>query len=115
MKKINIITAIITAVIIIAISFAGGFITHKATEKQNDITLNIYCEKGEIVQILENEEYLLLMDNGHYFSFYSDEAFEIGTIVNVTFDYGETDKIEDDIIIAVSVDAYEMAESLFEE
>ena len=67
------------------------------------------------VQALENEEYLLLMDNGHYFSFYSDEAFEIGTIVNVIFDYGETDKIEDDIIIAVSVDAYEMAESLFEE
>ena len=115
MKKINIITAIITAVIIIAVSFVGGFITHKATEKQNDINLNIYCEKGEIVQALENEEYLLLMDNGHYFSFYSDEAFEIGTIVNVVFDYGETDKVEDDIIIAVSVDAYEMAESIFEE
>ena len=114
MKKINIITAIITAVII-AVSFAGGFITHKATEKQNDINLNTYCGKGEIVQILENEEYLLLMNNGHYFSFYSDEAFEIGTIVNVTFDYGETDRIEDDIIIAVSAYAYEMAESLFEE
>jgi hypothetical protein len=53
------------------------------------------------------------MDNGHYFSFHSDETFSDNTVVTVTFDYGETDKIEDDIIIAVSVNLYEMAESLF--
>lgn len=115
MKRNAIITAIIATIIIASVSLVGGFITHKAIEKQNNINFNTYCEKGEIVQTLEDGEYLLLMDNGHYFSFYSNEAFENGTIVNVTFDYGKTDKIEDDIIIAVSVDLYEMAESLFDE
>lgn len=115
MKKNAIIIAIIAGIIIASVSLVGGFVTHKAVEKQSNINFNTYCEKGEIVQTLEDGEYLLLMDNGHYFSFYSNEAFENGTVVNVTFDYGKTDKIEDDIIIAVSVDLYEMAESLFDE
>lgn len=115
MKKNAIITAVIVTVVIASVSLVGGFITHKAIEKQNNINFNTYCEKGEIVQSLKDGKYLLFMDNGHYFSFYSDETFENGTIVNVTFDYGKTDKIEDDIIIAVSVDLYKMAESLFDE
>jgi hypothetical protein len=115
MKKNNtIIIAIIAGILIASVSLVGGFIIHKAVEKQNNINFNTYCEKGTIVQKIE-DEYLLLMDNGHYFSFYSDETFSDNTVVTVTFDYGETDKIEDDIIIAVSVDLYEMAESLFTE
>ena len=112
MKKINTIVTVLVAILVIAVSFAGGIATERAIE--NEINFNTYCEKGTIVQKIE-DEYLLLMDNGHYFSFYSDETFSDNTVVTVTFDYGETDKIEDDIIIAVSINLYEMAESLFTE
>ena len=96
--------------------FALGFVVGVSVEQTigNEINHNTYCASGTIVQTL-NDEYLLEMDNGHYFSFSSDEEYTNGTIVNVCFDIGKTDSVEDDIIIAVSVDNYALAESLFDE
>lgn len=96
--------------------FALGFVVGVSVEQTigNEINHNTYCASGTIVQTL-NDEYLLEMDNGHYFSFSSDKEYINDTVVNVCFDMGETDAIEDDIIIAVSVDNNTLAESLFTE
>lgn len=104
------------AICLCMLLFALGFVAGVSVEQtaSNEINHNTYYASGTIVQTL-NDEYLLEMDNGHYFSFSSDEEYTNGTIVNVCFDMGETDTIEDDIIIAVSVDNYTLAESLFTE
>lgn len=99
-------------VLLCAVGFIIGVSIEQAVSKE--INHNTYCANGTIVQEL-NGEYLLEMENGHYFSFSSDEEYANETPVIVCFDYGETDNVEDDIIIAVSVDNYTLAESLFNE
>lgn len=94
----------ITAAIALIAGLLSGFCFGVATEKTvayNRINHNVYCESGEVVQKMEDEEYLILMSSGNYFSFYSKDEIEIGIPINVCFDRGETDNIEDDIIIAI--------------
>lgn len=107
---------IVLAICLCILLFAFGFVVGVSVEQtvNNEINHNTYYASGTIVQTL-NDEYLLEMDNGHYFSFSSDKEYTNGTIVNVCFDMGKTDAVEDDIIIAVSVDNYVLAESLFTE
>ena len=96
--------------------WAFGFVLGVSVEQaaSKEINHNTYCANGTIVQRID-DEYLLEMENGHYFSFSSDEEYADNTAVVVCFDIGKTDAIEDDLIIAVSVDNYALTESLFNE
>lgn len=80
----------------------------------NKINTNTYCSEGIIIEATKNE-YVVELNNGHRFSFLSNEQFMIDTVVNVCLDMGETDAVKDDKIIAISVDNYALAESLFDE
>lgn len=111
-KIIKTVLAIALAMLLFALGIVVGVSIEQTASK--NINHNTYCANGTIVQEL-NGEYLLEMENGHYFSFSSDEEYVNETPVIVCFDYGETDNVEDDIIIAISVDNYTLAESLFNE
>ena len=105
---------VIMEILLVIVIFMSAAIACCISYNNNKVNMNIYCSKGIIVEATKNE-YVVELNNGHLFSFSSDEQFIIGTIVNVCFDMGKTEAIEDDIIIAVSVDNYSLAESLFDE
>lgn len=104
----------IMAILLVVAILGTAAIACCVSYDNNKVNTNTYCSKGVIVEATENE-YIVELDNGHQFSFSSEEQFIIDTIVNVCFDMGKTDAIEDDTIIAVSVDNYALAESLFNE
>lgn len=104
----------IMAILLVVAIFGSAAVACCVSYDDNKVNTNTYCSKGVIVEATEND-YVVELDNGHQFSFSSEEQFIIDTIVNVCFDMGKTDAIEDDIIIAVSVDNYALAESLFNE
>jgi hypothetical protein len=101
------------AMLILAVTFVGGMAIQKTVDK-GTININTYCENG-VVNKSVNGDYVFTADNGNYFTFSSSEKFANGTRVTVCFDMGKTDKVEDDIIIAISTNLYELAESLFTE
>lgn len=111
-KVVRMALCIALALLLFALGVVVGVSIEQTANKE--INHNTYCANGTVVQEL-NGEYLLEMENGHYFSFSSDEEYTNETPVVVCFDMGKTDAIEDDIIIAVSVDNYALAESLFDE
>ena len=104
----------IMAILLVVAIFGSAAVACCVSYDNNKVNTNTYCSKGVIVEATEND-YVVELDNGHQFSFSSEEQFIIDTIVNVCFDMGKTDAIKDDIIIAVSVDNYALAESLFNE
>lgn len=102
-----------TILLVIAILVTAA-IAFYVSYDDSKVNTNTYCSQGVIVEAIESE-YVVELNNGHQFSFSSEEQFAVDTVVNVCFDMGKTDAIEDDIIIAVSVDNYALAESLFDE
>lgn len=110
-KKINL-EGIIA--IILGIGFFASCIIISVLS-QDRINFNTYCAEGEILQKIDDDEYLILVDNGNYFSFYSDEEYTKNTKIFVCFDRGETDEVTDDKIIAISLNLFELQESLFTE
>ena len=106
-------TTIMAILLVIAI-LATAAVACCVSYNNNKVNTNTYCSEGVIVEATKND-YVVELDNGHQFSFSSEEQFIIDTVVNVCFDMGKTDAIEDDTIIAVSVDNYALAESLFTE
>lgn len=83
--------------------------------EDNSINFNTYCAEGEILQKIDENEYLISVDTGHYFTFISTEEFAENTAISVCFDRGETDEFTDDKIIAISLNLFELQESLFTE
>jgi hypothetical protein len=111
-NKIAIICLVATLV-----TFVGIFLFVYFTEKieDNSINFNTYCAEGEILQKIDENEYLISVDTGHYFTFTSTEEFAENTAISVCFDKGETDEFTDDKIIAISINLVELQESLFTE
>ena len=107
----------IICIIATVLTFVGIFIFVYFMEKieDNSINFNTYCAEGEILQKIDENEYLISVDTGHYFTFTSTEEFAEKTAISVCFDRGETDEFTDDKIIAISINLIEFQESLFTE
>lgn len=104
----------ILAILLVVAILGSAVVACCVSYDNNKVNTNTYCSRGIITEAGE-DNYIVDLDNGHRFSFSSEEQFAIDTVVNVCFDMGKTDAVEDDIIIAVSVDNYALAESLFDE
>jgi hypothetical protein len=104
----------ILAILLVVAILGSAAIACCVSYDNNKVNTNTYCSRGIITEAVE-DNYIVDLDNGHRFSFSSEVQFTIDTVVNVCFDMGKTDAVEDDIIIAVSIDNYALAESLFDE
>ena len=107
--KIAIICLVATLITFVGI-FTFVFVMEKIED--NSINFNTYCAEGEILQKIDENEYLISVDTGNYFTFTSTEEFAENTAISVCFDKGETDEFTDDKIIAISINLVESQESL---
>lgn len=112
-KVFSIILAVLTVILFIGGAFFGGMNTERYLD-ENSINYNTYCENGTIVQKIE-DQYLLHLDNGKYSLVEATHTFADNTKVIVCYERNETDKTDDDRIIAISTDLHALAESLFAE
>lgn len=108
----RVLTALICILVVASAFLEGMFVESKLADRR--ILFDTYCESGVVAQKLD-EGYLLLLDNGKYRLFDSAETFADNTKVTVCFEMNDTDDTNDDRIVAISTDLYELTESLFTE
>jgi hypothetical protein len=112
-KIVGRVIVVLICILAVGSIFLGGmFVESKLADCK--ILFDTYCESGVVAQKLD-EGYLLRLDNGKYRLFDSAETFADNTKVIVCFEMNDTDKTEDDRIIAISTDLYALSESLFTE